>query len=83
MMRDIGYGNGDNKRLEEKLKLARARHAELQAKVAEKQQLKTELEPSSVDADVVCAKPGRRKKPKKGRKQPKRSSSRGRKSSRK
>lgn len=32
MIKEIGYGNGDDKRLEEKLKAARARHAELQAK---------------------------------------------------
>lgn len=83
-MLEVGYGNDDDKRLEEKLEMARARYAELKAKVAEKEKEQSEMEPERGADDSAK---GRRKKPKKapkkGRKQSKRSSSRRRKSSRK
>lgn len=43
MIKEIGYGNGDDKRLEEKLKVARTRLAELQAKSGRIEDLERQL----------------------------------------
>lgn len=69
-MKEIGYGNGGDKRLEEKLKVARARYAELQAKVAKEQE-------RNADNNVKSEpKKESKKKPKKRSTKSKRSSSR-------
>lgn len=43
MIKEIGYGNGDEKGLEEKLEVARARLADLQAKKAKIDDLERQL----------------------------------------
>lgn len=83
MMKEIGFGNGGDKRLEEKLKVARARYAELQAKVAKEQQLKTQQEWNADSNAKSEPKKESKQKPKKRSAKSKRSSSQRRTSSRK
>lgn len=83
MMKEIGYGNGGDKQLEEKLKVARARYAELQAKVAKKQQLKTQHEWNADGNAKSEPKKESKQKPKKRSAKSKRSSSRRQTASRK
>lgn len=75
-MKEIGYGNGGDKRLEEKLKVARARYAELQAKVAKEQEFKTQQERNADNNVKSEPKKESKKKPKKRSTKSKRSSSR-------
>lgn len=65
MMKKIGYGNGDDKRLEQQVKVARARYAELQEKFAKKQQLKDEQE-CSADLNAK-SKPKKKRKKQQGK----------------